>query len=301
MSEPRAFHNAVLLRNGKVLIVGGPGSSAELYDPLSGTFTRTGAVVEPQMYGTATLLNDGQVLIAAAFGNCVDCVATAELYDPLTGTFKNTGPYAATGQSLQYGLTGATATLLQDGRVLIAAEPYGQIYDPKTQTFSLTSTMDAVQTRFGRPGYIAGRTATLLPDGRVLLAGGEHEDLGRFDNVELFEPSSSRFTATANMSTLRTLHTATLLPGGKVLVAGGEGVEGNCVVSQQTTEIYDPTTRTFTTAAAMQAKREGQQATVLADGSVLITGGESFHGGLPPCTVSWNTLASAELYTASNH
>ena len=68
-----------------------------------------------------------------------------------------------------------TATLLHDGRVLIAGgyncAPAGadgtwasaELYDPATGTFSLTGSMAAPRQQ---------HTATLLTDGRVLVVGG---------------------------------------------------------------------------------------------------------------------------------
>src|SRR5215470_9965536 len=86
MNVPRYSHTATLLTNGKVLIGGGSSrsgnslfalSSAELYDPATGTFTRTGDMTWPQSGHTATLLPDGKVLIVGRSGFTV----TADLYD----------------------------------------------------------------------------------------------------------------------------------------------------------------------------------------------------------------------------
>src|SRR5262245_25463511 len=64
MSRGRAFHTATLLRDGKVLVVGGSGdTSAEIYDPTTKTFTATGDMTTARGRPTATLLDDGKVLI----------------------------------------------------------------------------------------------------------------------------------------------------------------------------------------------------------------------------------------------
>jgi hypothetical protein len=108
-----------LLANGKVLLAGGFSketnlfsTGAELYDPLTGTFSPTGDMTLGRAYYTATPLGDGSVLIAGS--SDVAGGETAEVYDPVAGAFSRTGnPTIAR-------LEGHTATLLQDGTVLIA-------------------------------------------------------------------------------------------------------------------------------------------------------------------------------------
>ena len=70
MATARCLHTATLLPNGKVLVAGGVDgvlSSAELYDPASGTWSATGSMGTARDYHTATLLPNGQVLVAGGY------------------------------------------------------------------------------------------------------------------------------------------------------------------------------------------------------------------------------------------
>ena len=116
----RSSHVATLLSNGKVLIAGGSGSgvnlsSAELYNPSSGTFSETGNMSTPRLAPSATLLPNGKVLIAGGNSGQVGggLLSNAELYDPSTGSFTLIGTMTAARQE-------HTATLLLSGKVLIA-------------------------------------------------------------------------------------------------------------------------------------------------------------------------------------
>src|SRR4030095_10366995 len=101
--------------DGRVLIVGRAypfeaclKNSAELYDPTSGSFSKTGGTVTDQIGGRAILLNDGRVLIAGGMSRCPRNeparIASPELYDPSTSTFVATGPFATRGSN--YYVTG---------------------------------------------------------------------------------------------------------------------------------------------------------------------------------------------------
>ena len=92
MTIGRAWHTATLLTDGRMLIAGGSwrDGSAEVYDPKTGTFTRTGSMTTDHEFHTATaryshtatLLSDGRVLIAGGSSYGGDLVASAELYRP---------------------------------------------------------------------------------------------------------------------------------------------------------------------------------------------------------------------------
>ena len=106
MTAPRGGHTATLLPNGKVLITGGRRdglTSAELFDPVTATFSSTGEMVIP----------DGEVLIAGGQLPGGSGAAGTDLYDPATGKF-------SAAEDMTIGRHSHTATLLPDGTVLIA-------------------------------------------------------------------------------------------------------------------------------------------------------------------------------------
>jgi len=169
-----------------------------------------------------------------------------------------------------------TATLLDDGRVLIAGgniisgkfspTPSAELYDPSTGTFAATGTM--ITTRLGY-------TATLLPDGKVLIAGGVDALSDPLATAELYDPHTGTFAAAGDMTVVRSGHLATLLSNGKVLIAGGidpEGYPNICPTLEACAfaELYDPHTGTFTAAGEMTVFPYPKTATLLPDGRVLI-------------------------------
>jgi large repetitive protein len=289
MTTARSSHTATLLANGpaatngKVLITGGSDASgdlatAELFDPATGTFTATGAMSELRSEHTATLLANGKVLLACGTADNV-----AELFDPATGTFASTAS-----KMLTPGRWGCTATLLNDGTVLITggrdAENVfdggpintAELFNPATGIFTASGVM--TQFRYGH-------TAALLNNGKVFLAGGINGN--SLQGAELFDPTTKTFSMTGLMSTARVHHTATLLNDGTVLVAGGftfVTISGGIA----TADVFDTATGMFTPAGPMGTARFLHTATRLNDGQVLITGGQSNGTGV--------TASSAELY-----
>src|SRR5512146_147571 len=93
MLEPRSGHSATLLQDGRVLVAGGMRRnqdfyrSAEIYDPVTGQFSRTGDMNVARVGQAAVLLRSGQVLIVGGWlGH--GATDSAELYDPSTGKFQ---------------------------------------------------------------------------------------------------------------------------------------------------------------------------------------------------------------------
>jgi len=172
------------------------------------------------------------------------------------GTFTPTGSMAAS-RYLH------TATLLADGRVLIAggnAAGTAELYDPATGAFASTGNMTTPRT---------AHTATLLPNGKVLITGG----YGPLASAELYDPATGMFSATGTMNSSRAVHTATLLADGRVLIAAGSATTS--------AELYDPSTGTFTPTGSLLAPPYGlTTAALLPDGRVLITEGSEVEAEL---------------------
>jgi hypothetical protein len=122
-------------------------------------------------------------------------------------------------------------------------------------------------------------TATRLDDGRVLIAGGYAYGDGSLGSATLYDPVADAFHPTGALTTARGTSTATLLRDGRVLVVGGGPTAWNHPDPfLKSAELYDPATGTFANAGSMATPREGHTATLLADGRVLIAGGNDVNG-----------------------
>lgn len=130
-------------------------------------------------------------------------------------------------------------------------------------------------------------TSTLLPDGKVLVTGGADGN-NVLSSSERYNPTTGTWSVTGSLATARSAHTATLLPNGRVLIAGG----GNSItrlgigsIRHASAELYNPTAGSFTATGSLTTARKFHTATLLPNGSVLVTGG-----------IAGNYLNSAELY-----
>jgi len=193
-----------------------------------------------------------------------------------------------------------TATLLRDGRLLIAGGAecvelnfacispvsVAELYDFRTETVVPTGAMGSARV---------GHRASLLQDGRVLISGGCStpgcQELGPvFDTLELYDPSTGKFTKSAAvMSETRAGHTATVLPDGRVLLTGG-CIASTCIEPpyRQSVDLYDPATDTLKTLPPLSSPRAVHTATLLPSGKVMIVGGRD----------AASTVPSAELIDA---
>ena len=272
MLQPRSGHSATLLRDGRVLIVGGMRhnqdfyKSAELYDPATGKFQMTGEMSMGRVGHVAVLLRSGKVLIAGGWIGGHDTTDAAELYDPATGKFTIIAKMSTRRAR-------PSTTLLANGNVLIAG---GEDHDARDAALASAEIFDANTLRFRLTGTLhcarSGQTATLLSDGRVLMAGGGNSVL--LAGAELYDPKTETFTETGSLITPRYKHTAGLLPDGRVLVAGGSD-QRDWSGNLSSAEIYDPRTGRFSAAASLNDSRFKlpDEAVQLPSGKLLVAGG----------------------------
>jgi len=179
--------------------------------------------------------------------------------------------------------SGHTATLLPDGKVLIAGGmrrnqdfyKSAELYDPATGKFQPTGGMS-----LGRVGHFA----ILLRSGKVLVGGGWIGG-SPTDSAELYDPASGKFTVISRMTARRARPSATLLSNGNVLIAGGADHDGRdgAIASA---EIFNSQSLRFQPTGSLHRARREHTAILLNNGTVLMAGGGSGAG----------LIGNAELY-----
>ena len=289
-SRVRSRYSATTLDDGRVLLAGGigPGSSdpAELYDPATDSFEPTGSLLGSRSSHVAVLLDDGRVLLIGGINLGPRLLQSTEIWDPATGEFER-------GASMSEGRTSHGAVRLVDGRVLVSGGttsielndqgrlpdpiPTAQLYDPLTDEFTATGSMNIARR---------DHRLTLLADTRVLVSGG--------GPLELYDPATGEFTLFGGEPVFGTrANVATLLFDGRILITGvyTDPADSEFGRSENARGAYivDPSSSAVVPVGPMQTGRDYYHtATLLPDGRVLITGGASGHGNpsaYPPAEI----------------
>ncbi|HEY8091302.1 MAG TPA: IPT/TIG domain-containing protein, partial [Polyangiaceae bacterium] len=268
MSSPRIHNAAVTLMDGKVLVIGGagwdttsgtPATTADLFDPTSGTFAPTAHPLTKARAGIrAVMAADGRVVVTS--GGEV----TADIYDPATDTFTNV-------PMLADHLWGFIVRL-RDGRVLVGGGDGGvtacEIFDAATNKFTTAAPLNQGRSML---------TAHTLPDGRVMVLGGSSLSAGGvhvpLTSIELYDPVADKWTvAPYALTTGRTWHAGALVRDGTVLAMGGYNIDGSCTPTN-TVDQVDPIKGTVVAFGTLPHANTEWTAVTLQDGSVLGVGG----------------------------
>ena len=239
----------------------------------AGSIVPTGQMSVARFDHAAVLLPTGRVLIVGGIERNGVMQPSAEIFDPADGHFTTTGRPQA-----QHGW-GVTATVLRDGKVLVAGGSTGcespcytaiaELYDPATGSFAPAGKMTVPR---------AEARAVLLRTGEVLFVGGASVAANNpVVSAELYHPSTRTFTS-LGATHLSDATQIVLLNDGKALVVGSSG-----------TDLYDPSTKRFTSTGTMTVPRSKFGGALLPDGRVLIAGGQA--GG------PWGTrVTSTQIY-----
>lgn len=287
MHDARLRHASVTLSDGRVLVAGGiqtmatrPVMTAEVFDPRTNTWTPTGRLNASHMGDGAVVLRDGRVLLVGGNADTRDGLPglkpelTAEIYDPATNRWTLTGPMK-TARGMP------AVSLMRDGRVLAAGGfnedelASAEIYDPAGDTWVEVAPMARTRNH---------AHAATLPDGRVLVAGGTDRRPAPslywdvLASAELFDPVTATWSAAADMSRQRGGDAAmTVLADGRPMLLGGVSYHRAPADPrgqvQKTTDVFEPTTATWSTTPEMAYWRDDFTAVTLHDGSVLVAGG----------------------------
>ncbi len=275
-------HTATLLKDGKVLIVGGLSKQDKtleaspdtwIYLPAAKKILPAGKLVTPRGDHTATLLKDGRVLVAGGRSAYSKYVAAAEIFDPKKFDPKNPGAKTwsstapASVKRVSHG-----AALLPNGKVMvIGGYSTGhldslELFDPAGNTWSLLATKLKVKR--------ASPSVTALKGGNVVIAGGYYQEKYKgywTDSIEVYEVKTGLLkTVPDKMQFKRAGHQASLMSDGKVLITGGYCGQ-SCKLTGD--EIYDPVANKVKSISNPGVTLERHSSTALRDGRVLCTGG----------------------------
>jgi len=285
MSVAQSTCTATALHDGRVLFVGGwmkdangnwqtTSATAQIFDPATSRFEIVGNLRQPRYGHTATMFPDGRVLI---WGGSVYYSGTNttyrkrdyEVFDPLTNTFSSYGIYAGYPNSIAM-RSRHTATLLADGRVLIAGGV--SLKDGLTYSFNEEDIVPLKTTLLVNAGTStgsdpdlaavgamnvprAGHVAVRLLDGRVLVAGGSNVT-GSLTSMEVYDSASGLWTLVGDLHQAEHAKNPILLSDGRVLFDGFE--------------IFDPSTSTISTLDSPYSGFSGfgAEAVLLPDGKI---------------------------------
>jgi N-acetylneuraminic acid mutarotase len=218
---------------------------------------------------SATQMTNGKLLVVGGQNGSGTPLSSVEIYDP----FANAANAWSAGAALAAARSDHTATLLDNGRVLVvggrsttgnAALNTAQLYDFSTNAWTNAGNLTAARS---------GHTATRLRSGKILVTGGQNNGT-TLASAEVYDPATNAWTSAGTMATARQLHTASAATNGSaddVWVIGGAN---NSNARLRSIERYSAASNSwFTLTAQLDKERHSHTATALANGDIVIAGG----------------------------
>jgi hypothetical protein len=285
-----------------LLFAGGGNNGALFYNPTSaaingvppGRFAAAANMNVARARHTLTRFSDGYVLAVGGYDHTSTALSSAELYNPHTNSWTLLASAMASTRFAH------TATLLPGDKVFIAG---GKAINWFTSSLATTNVFQYNSVSH-TGSFVAGplmngarseHVAAALLDGRVLLTGGWDAP----DNfaAELYHPASNSISVVGAMQQNRAMHSATVLEcpdggscyyDGWVVIAGGRRYVGGNPSAAMTVEVFDPRSNSFSSYGQLPSGRTGHQAVQLANGHVLLAGGED--------PASFNALSTVHVF-----
>jgi len=244
LTQARELFTATTLKDGRILFIGGFDThahhtldTAEIYDPVVETITRTAGRMSDDRFGhESILLNDGTVLVVGGkhwqVGKPDRPFASAEIFDPVTGHFEQLSSKMSTPRDRP------TLALLPDGSVLVAGGQNGSdgpkdcdIYDPVTKTFRPAKSLHIDRMAHGQA----------ISGGAIFVAGGWQQSAHRSNStVEMYEPLKGEWRDATALPWDALDLAFVSFSDGAVLAAGGKFVGGGKEGSRATGAILKP-------------------------------------------------------------
>ncbi len=284
---PVVAAHAVLLANGKILLWS-DGDHVHVWDPATGSMTRTPSIASNISGAGHVNRADG---VAAIVGGASGPASDAGIAD--TNVFDVAAETATWAPSLNLRRWRPTATTLGDGRILVSGGSDScstcgvrvpEIFDVAASTW--TSLAGARSTLGHHPFMF------VLPDGRVIRAGGSELP----STTEVLDVTAQRWH-TIDSRVVDGGSAVMYLPG-RIMKSGAAATPGMSGPSLPATWVLDAADATpaWRSTPAMAFPRAFHNLTLLADGTVLATGGETARDGADAS----KAVFRAELWSATH-
>ncbi|OGH96802.1 MAG: hypothetical protein A2104_02895 [Candidatus Melainabacteria bacterium GWF2_32_7] len=233
MNVPRIGHTTTLLKDGRVLIIGGyrAEKKAEIYDPINNKFFLIDDTnFEHYLEHLTFLMPDGKVVVIDKDG--------IETFDPVTNKFSITGKMLIPRRYF-------AATKLSNNKILITGgyeEKQGHPLVAQAELCDLVKYKCVFASKMEIPRIF--HETVLLPNGEIAIIGGETRD-NKWNrnypiNVDLYNPEIDKFSHGGNIKTPRIHPILVLLKNGKILILGGYQKGENLNKHIRVVELYDP-------------------------------------------------------------
>jgi hypothetical protein len=319
MTYQHSNHTAVKLQNGRVLVAGGYYASystdkAEVYDPVSGSFSGGGTMVYARGYHGASLLASGKVLVTGGLrqlgsSSVVRVLSFCELYNPGTNTWGLTAQMTVGG--VVAGRVYHSQTADSSGNALVAGGQTCTSCYPPTLTYSASAAIyvSSSEAWQSSPAVASMNTARALhaavyAGSFVNVFGGTNTSFAALNTAEYYSFGTNTWTAFGNTMSVPRTRTAAGLGRAqsncvgncdRVVVAGGAIDDSGG--STSAVDIAQPYSHTFSASTALGQARQSLAATTVVVGvgsipyRVVFTGGRTGTSGYPPPT-TWDKVDS---------